>query len=282
MTPNNFSNISVATTLTAGITVGALSMTVADATGYPAAPFQVVLDLGSATDEEAVLITVKAGTTWTITRAYDGTTAKAHSSGVSVTHTALARDFRGLVLGTRDMATTAPADGNAVVWNDDMVVWEPSAGLTYTDRQLVVSGDTDKATPLLIGRAGDFHAEATTQTGVPDGDLVFTAVAVGATGNDITVSYSALGASQPLTIDVTGSAITVNMATDGGSVVTSTASDVLAALNADVNASALITTTLAPGNDGSGVLSAGIFTQLAGGATVADAVWIDERGVINV
>jgi hypothetical protein len=127
MTPNNFSNISVATTLVAGIGAGDLSMTVADATGYPAVPFAVVIDDGSVTSEEAVLVTAKAGVVWTISRSYDGTSPHVHSAGASVIHAALARDFRGLILGTREMSTALPANGNAVVWNNGAVQWEPGA-----------------------------------------------------------------------------------------------------------------------------------------------------------
>jgi hypothetical protein len=96
MTLRNYSNTAVQTTLTAGISAGALSLTVADATGYPAVPFAIVLDAGSATDEEVVFVTAKVGTTFTITRGADGTTAKAHASGATVIHAAIAGDFTDL------------------------------------------------------------------------------------------------------------------------------------------------------------------------------------------
>lgn len=139
MTPNNFSNISVATTLVAGIGAGDLSMTVADATGYPAVPFAVVIDVGSVTSEEAVLVTAKAGTLWTISRAYDGTSAHVHSAGASVRHAALARDFRGLILGTREMSTALPANGDAVVWNTGAAVWEPVAIATQAELDAAIA-----------------------------------------------------------------------------------------------------------------------------------------------
>jgi hypothetical protein len=158
MTPNNFSNISVATTLVAGIGVGDLSMTVVDATGYPAAPFSIVIDLGSVANEEAVLVTAKAGVVWTISRAYDGTTAKVHSAGATVIHAALARDFRGLILGTREMSTALPANGDAVVWNNGAAQWEPGAvsssgvvPFTYATGTLTLAAQPTPGDTITIG-----------------------------------------------------------------------------------------------------------------------------------
>lgn len=106
----NYSNIAVDTTLAAGIGAGDLSLTVASATGWPAAPFAAVLDPGAAT-EEVVQVTVAAGTLWTITRGFDGTTAAAHALGVTVRHAAIAGDFTDLqAADTSEAATRAAAD----------------------------------------------------------------------------------------------------------------------------------------------------------------------------
>lgn len=90
----NYSNTAVDTTLSGGIAAGDLSLTVASANGWPSAPFAAVLDPGGT--EEVVQVTAKAGTTWTVTRGFDGTTAAAHSSGVTVRHAAIAGDFTDL------------------------------------------------------------------------------------------------------------------------------------------------------------------------------------------
>lgn len=128
MTPRIYSNIAVQTSLVSGITAAATSLTVADATGYPAAPFAIVVDPGSATYEEVMLVTAKAGAVFTVTRAYDGTTAKVHAAGALVIHAAIADDFRGMQLGTRDVSSTAPADTNALVWDAALSIWKPGAG----------------------------------------------------------------------------------------------------------------------------------------------------------
>lgn len=128
MTPRIYSNIAFATSLVSGITAAATSLVVADATGYPAAPFALVVDAGSATYEEVMLVTAKAGATFTVTRGYDGTTAKVHAAGALVIHAAIADDFRGMQLGAREVSSAAPADGDVVTWDAANSIWEPGAG----------------------------------------------------------------------------------------------------------------------------------------------------------
>lgn len=127
MTPRTYSNIAVATTITGAITAGATSLVVADATGYPAAPFAIVVDSGTAS-EEVMLVTAKVGATFTVTRGYDGTTAVGHSAGAAVIHAAIADDLRGSQLGTRDVATTSPVDTEVLTWSAANSRWQPAAG----------------------------------------------------------------------------------------------------------------------------------------------------------
>jgi hypothetical protein len=65
---------------------------------------------------------------------------------------------------------------------------------------------------------------------------------------------------------VAGSAITVHLATGSGGAITSTATQIRNAINADAEAKALVTASLAPGNSGAGVVTAMAATNLAGGA----------------
>lgn len=93
MTARNYTSSAPATTLSGGITNVAASLTVASSSGYPTAPFVAIIDRDGA-GEEAVLVTNVGGTTWTVTRGYDGTTALSHLSGVSVEHGVTAIEFR--------------------------------------------------------------------------------------------------------------------------------------------------------------------------------------------
>lgn len=89
----NYSNTAAETTLMAGITPVTTTVQVASSAGYPAVPFTAALGYESAT-EEVVLVTNVAGTTWTVTRAYDGTAAASHNPGERVRHVSAAIDFR--------------------------------------------------------------------------------------------------------------------------------------------------------------------------------------------
>ena len=69
------------TTLSGSMTTGASSLAVVSATGFPAGPnFRIRID------NELMLVTGVAGTTWTITRGIEGTTVTSHASGATVNH----------------------------------------------------------------------------------------------------------------------------------------------------------------------------------------------------
>lgn len=112
-----------------------------------------------------------------------------------------------------------------------------------------------------------WNRKASLTTALPgaNNDLVHEAVTAGSSGNSITVQYVVAGADTPLSVSVTGNAITVNSATDAGGLATSTAAQVAAAIAASGPASALITSSNAEGNDGTGVITALAATPLTGG-----------------
>lgn len=93
MAVRNFSSVAVATTLTAGINDSATAIAVASASGFPAAPFTLLLDADTGS-EEFVLVTNVSGLNLTVTRGYDSTVAVAHSSGATVKHAVAGIDFR--------------------------------------------------------------------------------------------------------------------------------------------------------------------------------------------
>lgn len=110
------------------------------------------------------------------------------------------------------------------------------------------------------------RATLTTALTGADNDLTFTAKRGGSWGNSIRVRYVDPGApSATLSVDVDGFDITVNLATDGSSVITSTANEVAAALVSNDYATRLVEVELA-GSSGAGVVTALSFTALAGGS----------------
>jgi hypothetical protein len=80
------------TVLTANITPSQTTISVQQTVGFPVnTPYILALGYNSPS-EEIVLVTNQAGTTLTVTRAYDGTAATNHSSGDPVRHTWTAMD----------------------------------------------------------------------------------------------------------------------------------------------------------------------------------------------
>jgi len=94
--------------------------------------------------------------------------------------------------------------------------------------------------------------------------VTFEAVDVGSEGNDITVEYNVpLAANEVFSVSVTGTAITVNAATDGLGACTTTANDVVAGITASTEASALVTAVAV--SPGSGVIATIPSQNLEGG-----------------
>lgn len=120
---------------------------------------------------------------------------------------------------------------------------------------------------LLSGAGAPEDAVQATLSCNPTGDdnaLTFTAVAYGASGNSITIAYVDPEANDAaLSVVVASKAITVNLATDSGGVITSTAADVLAAIEASANASDLVTVEIDAGDSGTGDDGSGVVTALA-------------------
>lgn len=93
MARRNYSSTAQSTTLTADITNVATSMVVTAVTGWPAStPYTIVVDEDLST-QEVMLVTARAGTTLTVTRAYGGTTGVSHTAGATVRHAHYSGDF---------------------------------------------------------------------------------------------------------------------------------------------------------------------------------------------
>lgn len=202
-----YSSVAAATTLVSGISSGTTTMQVAATTGFPVAtPFTLVVDPGELT-EEAVEVTDVSGTTLTVTRGIDGTSATSHSAGAGVRHMATARDFRepqehlneteahgatGEVVGTTNTQTLTNKTLTSPVLNtptlDDPVL---AAGAAY---HLSPGGSTEVA---------GVPPEATeSHTAFPIGTTVYSATtALGYPNNGLLVNHRYSGrAQQVLTI----------------------------------------------------------------------------------
>lgn len=80
------------TVLTSAITPTTTVINVQQTVGFPVnTPYILALDYNTPS-EEITLVTAQAGTTLTVTRSYDGTSASSHSAGAAVRHTWTALD----------------------------------------------------------------------------------------------------------------------------------------------------------------------------------------------
>jgi hypothetical protein len=134
----------------------------------------------------------------------------------------------------------------------------------------------DALAALLLSGAGAPDDAVRATAGVnPTGDdnaLTFTARAYGASGNGITIAYVDPGAiSQSLAVSVNDQNVTVSLATNGGGTITSTAADVLAAINASGPASALMTVAINTADTGTGDDGSGVVTAMARAAFTSGA-----------
>jgi hypothetical protein len=84
-TRRQYAGAAAATTITAGISTVDTTCTLAATTGFPAAagvPFYVVIDPGTSSEEKCSATI--SGSTLTLTRAQDDTTASSHSAGATI------------------------------------------------------------------------------------------------------------------------------------------------------------------------------------------------------
>lgn len=200
-----YSNTAVATTLSAGINNSVTSMQVGSVSGFPVSfPYTLVIDKGQAT-EELVKVTAAVGTTLTIVRGQDGTTAASHSSGAAVEHVVSAQDFRepqehmdslaahgatGAVVGTTN--TQALTNKTISLGSNTVSGTKAQFDAALTDADFATLAGTETLTnktltsptintPTVTG--GTFSSPAlTTPTGVARGTLGFAQVVANQAG----------------------------------------------------------------------------------------------------
>jgi hypothetical protein len=112
-----YSSTAAQTTLSAGVDGVTSTMAVTAVSGWPSSfPYTILVDKDTV-NEEIVTVTARTGTTLTVTRGADGTSAVAHSAGANVQHGVSARDFdepNAFVNGTGVVTSAMIADGTIV------------------------------------------------------------------------------------------------------------------------------------------------------------------------
>lgn len=195
MTVRYYSSVAAETTLVGSITNANTSIELQSVTGLPILyPYTLALDYESAT-EELVEVSAAAGTTLTVTRAIDGTSAAAHNSGARVRHVSSARDFadsrthensttniHGLGVGEAIVGTT----GTQTLLNktlDDPVINDAVFAGTFSGnyshngdvnflQDVDIAGFAEMADGLVVGTTLDVGGIATFDDEVHNSNLV--------------------------------------------------------------------------------------------------------------
>ena len=194
-----YSNVAAGDTLASNISNVATSIVAGSGApqGYPTSfPFTLDIDPGTA-NFELVSVTAGAGTSatpWTVTRAYDGTLARAHASGVPIAHTWTANDLTQAALhyamgsgsGVHGLPASAWAGNAAVTINEttlansttNVVSW---SGIPATYQHLLilvqarlteVTALTDDITLTFNGDTGAHYSSLTMSATNISGSLV--------------------------------------------------------------------------------------------------------------
>lgn len=195
MVARNFSSAAVAATLTAPLAATDTVAYVSDVTGWPAAPFTLIIDKDRAA-EEVITVTSLTGLSVVIERGVDGTPALEHPVGAPVVHGASARDFREPAVHVGATSNVHGVVGNLV-------------------------GDTDTQTiqnKTFVNSAGTAPALIAKQTGSNTGQLldIRTSANTSVGGFDATGKVNASGADiEGVTTLEAGSASTVPLVVQG-------------------------------------------------------------------
>ncbi|MBW2310537.1 MAG: VCBS repeat-containing protein [Deltaproteobacteria bacterium] len=138
----------------------------------------------------------------------------------------------------------------------------------------VLSASAIDDTIAWYENTGGIAASVTIDCTNANSDITYTARAEGASGNSISITYvDPLANDQTLSVTTSGRDITVNLATDSGGNITSTATEVASAVTSNAIASKLV--SVAVEGDGSGVVEAKAKTNLAGGVDPNGSTWTD-------
>jgi hypothetical protein len=181
----NYSSIAARGTLSAPIIAADVSVTTSTTSGWPTAPFTLIIDKDQVS-EEVVTVTAVVGTTLTVTRGQDGTSAVSHSAGATLQHGVSARDFQeaGDHVGNTDIhPASAIAESNpggngtsltsmitSVSAGPTTIVASPAAGKRIV-KGILMSASSGATITLAIG-ATTIFTTTTTQAGIIQVDLL--------------------------------------------------------------------------------------------------------------
>jgi len=178
-------------------------------------------------------------------------------NGFSYTET-VAEEERMDTLGrpAQDNFQRVLGTGSVTLFSDESESYVPRVNDVFNFNDAAISGT-------------DFSGDVANAAVTLDDALILTAVKAGRYGNDISIALVDPGvndAALSLAFDSTKLLITVNLATDGGGLITSDYADITALLVASAYVSKQVTPSYAGGETGTSVAIAVAETNLANGA----------------
>lgn len=150
MARRNYSNAAPQLTNQGTLNNTDVTITVSSTAGYPSVPFTIALERATP-NEEVCLVTNKTGTTFTVTRGFDGTTAVGHAIGAIIEHATAAVDYD---------------DANAHIWDttrNDHTQYVQKATLTAKGSIYAASAASTPAA-VAVGTNGQILIADSTQT----------------------------------------------------------------------------------------------------------------------
>lgn len=200
-----YSSTAARTTLSSSCNNSDTTLSVTAVSGWPSSfPYTLIIDQDTI-NEEVVNVTARTGTTLTVERGQDGTTAVSHSAGASVNHGVSARDFNEPNQFLNEGGTvTGPTLVSANSASTALEVRQTGAGLA-----LRVEDETNPdATPVVVDAAGDLGVGTATPDArlvvVESGSQAAVRITNTGTGNSLVVEDSANPDSSPFVIDASG------------------------------------------------------------------------------
>lgn len=167
------------------------------------------------------------------------------------------------------MARTALTTGD-LAWNavkDIHAKYHAVVAADVTEGMALTTACPERTVLHVTNTEQEAKATLSTDLAGDDNDLKFTAKLKGHFGNTIKIAYvDPAAADAKIGVSVSGTTITVSLATDANKAITSTAANVKAAIEAVPAAAALVTVANVAANSGAGVVAAMAATALANGA----------------
>ena len=283
-TPSRYySSTARKTTLTAGISAVATSMSVAGVTGWPSLyPYTLIIDRDTV-NEEVVTVTARSGLNVTVTRGSDSTPAVTHTAGATVEHGVSARDFaesrthesdsegvHGLALGSavlgrtdtqtftnKTMGSNLAAGGFKITGLADPTSAQDAVTKNYADTGM--ASQLAQATAAKVAaEAAEVNAElaeTNAETAQAAAAASQTAAAGSATAAGTSATNAAASASTATTKASEASTSATNAATSASAASTSATAAATSATNAATSATAAGTSASAASSSASSASS---------------------------